>query len=110
MTSATRLEGACITREQFLLRETRVVARLRLEGLANDQIVERVVAENLFQYPTGRMLRNITTVCTRRLVALGSDALVRAIAEGEEAVDAYVESIRKQLMDALAECGSVRLD
>lgn len=83
MTSAIRLEGACITREQFLLREMRTMARLRLEGVTNEDAVARAVAENLFQYPTTRMLRNIATVCDRRLDALGSDALVRTIAEGE---------------------------
>ena len=39
--------------------------------------------ENLFQYPTTRMIRNIAGVCTKRLDALGSDALVRIIATGE---------------------------
>ena len=83
MTSSTRLEGACITREQFLLRETRIVAGMRLDGLANEEIVTRTVDENLFQYPTTRMIRNIAGVCTKRLDALGSDALVRVIATGE---------------------------
>lgn len=83
MNSSNRLDGACITREQFLLREARVMARLRLEGVSGSAAVERVVADNLFQYPTTRMLKNIATVCDRRLDALGSDALVRVIAEGE---------------------------
>ena len=60
MTSSnSKLEGACITREQFLLRETRVVARLRAQGLTDDQVVNRVTTENLIQYPTDHMVRNI---------------------------------------------------
>ncbi len=42
MTSQKRLEGACITREQFLLREMRVVARLRVEELSDEEAVARV--------------------------------------------------------------------
>ena len=83
MTSAARLEGTCITREQFLLRETRVVAGLRAEGLSDDDVVERVVRDNLIQYPTGRMVRNIAGVCVKRLNVLGSPALERVIATGE---------------------------
>lgn len=83
MTSQRRLEGACITREQFLLRETRVVARLRAEGLTDEEAVARVVADNLIQYPTDRMVKNIASVCVRRLNALGSPALERIIATGE---------------------------
>lgn len=83
MTSASRLEGACITREQFLLREIRIMARLRLEGMGNEEVVAKVVDENLFQYPTTRMIRNIANVCAKRLDALGSEVLVRIIATGE---------------------------
>ena len=38
MTSATRLEGACITREQFLLREMRIACQLHLEGLSDEEV------------------------------------------------------------------------
>lgn len=83
MTSERRLEGACITREQFLLREMRVVAQLRQEGLTDEEVVDRVVSQNLFQYRTDRTVRNIASVCVKRLNALGSPALERIIATGE---------------------------
>ena len=83
MASENRLEGACITREQFLMREVRTVARLRQEGLSDVDVVERVASENLIQYPTDRMVRNIASVCVKRLNALGSPALERIIASGE---------------------------
>ena len=78
-----RLPGACITREQWLLRETRVVARLRLEGVSPDETVWRARADNLFQYPTERSLGNIARVCNKRIDALRSETLVRVIAQGE---------------------------
>lgn len=74
------LDGACITREQFLLREMRVVCQLWLDGLSNGEIVERVKDGNLIQYPTERMVDNITRVCCKRIDAVGSDRIVRAIA------------------------------
>lgn len=77
-----------ITREQWLLAETRTIARLRLdEGLSTDQIVEKNLAHNFFQYPTEREIRSITRACCLRLDNLSEDEtlrneLVRSIAYG----------------------------
>lgn len=76
------LDGACITREQFLLREMRVICQLHLDGFNNAEIVDRVKAGNLIQYPTERMVGNIARVCCKRIEATKSDAIVRAIASG----------------------------
>lgn len=62
--------GGVLTREQFLLAEMRIVAALRLQGVDDDAIAQRVKRENLFQYPTERMLANRARVCTSRLDAL----------------------------------------
>lgn len=48
----------------------RIVAALRLEGASDGDIVARVEHENLFQYPTERMIANRVRVCLRRLDAL----------------------------------------
>ena len=49
MDATTPYNGA-ITREQFLMRETRVVAQLRLdEGLTDQQVGSRVVEQKHFQ-------------------------------------------------------------
>ena len=48
---AKRKDGS-LSREHFSLREFRLVAKLRFEGAADEEIVERAVSENLFQYPT----------------------------------------------------------
>ena len=70
--------NGAITREQFLMRETRLVAQLKADDhLTNEQIVERVTAENLFQYPTARELGSIARACCRRLDALSDDPTTR---------------------------------
>lgn len=69
-----------ITREQYLLREARIVASLRLEGVPDAEIAARVKDENLFQYPTLRMASNIARVCLRRLDALGGGDVAVALA------------------------------
>lgn len=77
MDASAPYNGA-ITREQFLMREARVVAQLRLdEGLSNAQIVARVMEQNLFQYPTERELKSISRACCRRLDALSDDPATR---------------------------------
>ena len=69
-----------ITREQWLINETRTVARLICdEGLVTPQrIVERVILANPFQYPTEREQKSIARACFRRLQALSEDADLRA--------------------------------
>lgn len=69
-----------ITREQWLLRETRIVARLRIdEGLSNVEIASRVREQNAFQYPTEHSSANIASTCLRRLDALGEDATAEQV-------------------------------
>lgn len=77
-----RLEGACITSEQFLLREMRVACKLRLEGVDDDAIIVKIKEENLIQYPTERMLGRISRICVKRMNAVDSEAIVRIIATG----------------------------
>ena len=78
----TRIEGAQITREQFLMREMRVACQLREEGLDDDAVIERIKSENLIQYPTERMVGNIARVCVKRMNAVQSERIVRIIATG----------------------------
>ena len=59
-----------LTREQFLPHEMHIVAALRMQGASNEQVIVRVKSENLFQYPTERMVANRATVCLRRLDAM----------------------------------------
>lgn len=70
-----------LTREQFLFYEMRSTAQLKAEGLSDKEIIERIITDNLYQYPTEKSISNMASVCIRRLNALENDALVSAIAE-----------------------------
>lgn len=74
--------GGGLTREQFLFYEIRIVSKLKFDGLSDEEIIEKVYNENLFQFPTSGMIKNITNVCLKRLNALDNDNLIRLIAEG----------------------------
>ncbi len=69
-----------ITREQFLFNEMRIVARLLNEGKSDNQIIQEVAINNLFQYPTERMIKNIAQVCLNRFNKANSQELVDIIA------------------------------
>lgn len=71
---------AVLTREQFLFYETRTTARLLADGLTEEEAVERIVSENLFQFPTEKMLRRMAQTCLSRLHAMDDEQLVRAVA------------------------------
>ena len=71
---------ASITREQFLFYEVRTTAKLVCEGLKNDEIVGRIMKENLFQYPTEKSVKKLALACLRRLEALEDSSLVEALA------------------------------
>ena len=72
---------ATLTREQFLFHEMRITARLKCEGLTDAEIVEKIMADNLFQYPTEKSVKRMAQNCITRLNAMGADTLVKAIAE-----------------------------
>lgn len=69
-----------LTREQFLFFEIRVVASLLLQGFSRDTLLEMIRRDNLFQFPTERMVTSITNTCFRRIDALMSDSLVYHLA------------------------------
>jgi hypothetical protein len=71
-----------ITREQFLFHEMRITANLLLKGLSDDEIVNKIYNENLYQYPTMKMVKNIAKVCLARLHTLDGEKLVDMIANG----------------------------
>ena len=73
--------NAAITREQFLFYEVRTTSKLISEGLSQEEIMNRIVSENLFQYPTEKSVRKMVSGCIRRLEALEDESLVKAIAE-----------------------------
>ena len=50
------------------------------EGCNHEEVVERIVSDNLFQYPTEKSVRKMALSCLRRLDALEGNSLVEAIA------------------------------
>lgn len=69
-----------LTREQFLFYEIRTVAALLQQGLDRDEILKKIKEDNLFQFPTERMVSSIATTCFKRIDALESDTLVYHLA------------------------------
>ena len=82
--------SAALTREQFLFYEIRAVARLSLEGLDDKSVRERVLAGNLFQFPTERSVRDMTNTCLRRIKLLDNDTLVNLLANAPAEVGKQV--------------------
>lgn len=69
-----------LTREQFLFFETKILSKLLSEGKSIDEAIFQIKQENLFQFPTERMIVSIANSCYRRLQALESDKLIEVIA------------------------------
>ena len=57
------------------------MAKLVCDGLSNDEAVNCIVKENLFQYPTEKSVKKMALACLRRLEALEDQTLVEAIAD-----------------------------
>lgn len=72
---------ASLTREQFLFYEMRVTAELMVQGVPDEEIVRRIVEDNLFQYPTEKSLERIAKGCLRRLKNMNDMFLIKSIAE-----------------------------
>lgn len=71
-----------LTREQFLFPEMRMTAKLMLEGLSDKEVISKIEEDNLYQYPTNKMIRNIASVCLGRLHTLDSKELINMVASG----------------------------
>lgn len=71
---------ASITREQFLFYEMRTTAKLLDEGLDDKEVVQRIIDENLFQYPTEKSVERMAKACIARLKNMNDEALISEIA------------------------------
>lgn len=72
---------ASITREQFLFYEMRTTAKLLDEGLDDKEVVQRIIDENLFQYPTEKSVERMAKACIARLKNMNDEALISEIAK-----------------------------
>lgn len=82
MSSVAKRKDGSLSREHFSLREFRLVAKLRFEGAADEEIVERAVSENLFQYPTLSNAARMARTMLLRLASLNDEGLVGLAARG----------------------------
>lgn len=67
--------NASLTGEPFLFYETRQVARLKLNGLSDKEILEEVVKNNLFQYATEKSIPKRSKAALKRLQVLDENML-----------------------------------
>ena len=51
-----------ITAEQFLFYEIRIASKLYLNGTTVENAIDEIKKENLFQYPTERLVARISTI------------------------------------------------
>ncbi len=72
--------SAQITREQFLFYEMRTTAKLMREGLDDKEVIDWIVEDNLFQYPTEKSIRQMAKACVARLKGMGDEDLIDAVA------------------------------
>lgn len=70
-----------ITRESFLFHEMRTTARLLHDGLSDEQALDAITKDNLFQYPTEKSIRRMARACIKRLRNMQNDTLITVIAE-----------------------------
>ena len=75
-----------LTRERFLFFEIRVVASLVRLGKSRQDIFAEIFADNLFQFPTERMIKTITNTCFKRIDALDSPELISVLADSSAQV------------------------
>ena len=69
-----------LTAEQFLFYEMRIVSKQYLEQKPIEEIIAFIKRDNLFQYPTERMIIRIARACYKRLVGLDNEKLVYEVA------------------------------
>lgn len=75
-----------LTREQFLFYEIRIVAKMIREGIDRNDIKQRIIDGNLFQFPTEREFNSMIRTIFKRIDALESDDLIEELANGSSDV------------------------
>ena len=71
---------ASLTREPFLFYEMRTTARLLQDGHSDEETIEKIYNENLFQYPTEKSIKKMAKACVKRLQGMEDETLITAVA------------------------------
>lgn len=64
-----------ITAEHFLFYEIRIASKYYLDGTFVEDAIEEIEKNNLFQYPTERLVARMVRSCYKRLDALDDEQL-----------------------------------
>ena len=67
--------SGAITAEQFLFHEIRIASKFYLDGTSVEDAIEEIKKNNLFQYPTERLVARMMRCCYKRLDALNDEQL-----------------------------------
>jgi hypothetical protein len=76
--------NASLTGEPFLFYETRQVARLKLNGLNDKEIMEEVINNNLFQYATEKSIPKRVRAASKRVRVLDENMLEYLLEKSSE--------------------------
>jgi hypothetical protein len=68
--------NGCLTAEQFLFNEIRIVVKYYVQKKNIDEIAKIIKQDNLFQYPTERQVSRLARACYKRIAALDNNYLV----------------------------------
>lgn len=71
----SQVYSGTITAEQFLFYEIRIASKYYLDGVPVEVAIEEIKENNLFQYPTERLVSRMVRSCYKRLDALDNDVL-----------------------------------
>ena len=102
--SIARRKDGSLSREHFSLREFRLVAKLRFEGTTDEEIVERAVSENLFQYPTLSNAARMARTMLLRLASLNDEGLVGLAARGPKEHAAVINLYAMMIRSCASSC------
>ena len=78
--------SGAITAEQFLFHEICIASKFYLDGTSVEDAIEEIKKNNLFQYPTERLVARMTRCCYKRLDALDDEQLRRELSAAPTAV------------------------
>ena len=73
--------SSTLSRNRFLFFEMKIIAKLKLQGLNDQEIQRKVKAENLFQYKTPSGIAKSLNMAMKRVAVL-DEFLLKVLAEG----------------------------
>lgn len=82
--------NAAPIRKEILFYEMRKTAKLLSDGLSEEEVINQIYSENLFQYPTEKRLKQVAKICIKRLNSLNSSELIFAVASQPSSISIQI--------------------